>query len=274
MASHSIYGATGSMNLADDRRAHPQLQLAHQSMLLTGMGLPARGLRVQSCGSAVPHVGAGRLRRRTNPDHRVHGRGGEGRRVRGVPARLARGFDLLDFAWLVPVWWLAAVTMVYGNVVALSQRNIKRMLAYSSIVPGGLLLVAIAAGTSARISAFLFFLVAYTSSTIRRIRQSSAPSAGTDGETRLEINDLRRAVARRGPGMAAGMAVCMLALARVPFLRRHRDSSRRWYMIETAAKADTWVRHSCRKSMLARDIVLTGRDLGRLLSAGRVHRCS
>jgi len=48
--------------------------------------------------------------------------------------------------WHQIVWWLAVATMVVGNLVALAQRTVKRMLAYSSIAHAGYVLVAVAAG--------------------------------------------------------------------------------------------------------------------------------
>ena len=55
--------------------------------------------------------------------------------------------------------------MIVGNLVALAQKNIKRMLAYSSIAHAGYILVAIAIGTPAATSAFMFYLLAYTLAT-------------------------------------------------------------------------------------------------------------
>ena len=52
--------------------------------------------------------------------------------------------------------------MIVGNVVALQQKNIKRMLAYSSIVHSGYLLVAVLAATSLASMAFTFYVLAYT----------------------------------------------------------------------------------------------------------------
>lgn len=57
---------------------------------------------------------------------------------------------------------VAVVTMVVGNVLAISQANVKRMLAYSSIAHAGYVLVGLAAGTTAGYSAALFYLLAYT----------------------------------------------------------------------------------------------------------------
>ena len=59
------------------------------------------------------------------------------------------------------MWVIAVATMTVGNVVAISQTNIKRMLAYSSIAHAGYLLVAFVAGNDLGISGILFYLMAY-----------------------------------------------------------------------------------------------------------------
>lgn len=58
-------------------------------------------------------------------------------------------------------WFLAVITMTLGNILALRQDNVKRMLAYSSIAHAGYILVAFAVGSEESISAALFYLVAY-----------------------------------------------------------------------------------------------------------------
>jgi NADH-quinone oxidoreductase subunit N len=64
--------------------------------------------------------------------------------------------------WQGLVWWLALLTMIVPNLIALVQDNIKRLLAYSSIAHAGYLLVALVAANESGMAAFLFYLVAYT----------------------------------------------------------------------------------------------------------------
>ncbi|NGP87761.1 NADH-quinone oxidoreductase subunit N [Fodinibius halophilus] len=71
-----------------------------------------------------------------------------------IPAETAEWGELIEV--------IAILTMVLGNLIALVQDNIKRMLAYSSIAHAGYLLVGLAAGTTAGYSAVLFYLLAYT----------------------------------------------------------------------------------------------------------------
>jgi len=67
----------------------------------------------------------------------------------------------LHVYWEQLIWWLAALTMVIPNLIALVQDNVKRLLAYSSIAHAGYLLVALVAANESGIASFLFYLAAY-----------------------------------------------------------------------------------------------------------------
>ena len=67
--------------------------------------------------------------------------------------------------WHPALSGLAIATMIFGNAIGLAQKNLKRLLAYSSIGHAGYLLVAIAAGTFQGSSAMLFYLFIYTLAT-------------------------------------------------------------------------------------------------------------
>ena len=77
--------------------------------------------------------------------------------------------------WTDALIILAVITMVVGNVLALPQRNLKRMLAYSSIAHAGYLLLGLIAvggsGDTAGSSAILFYLAAYTAMNLGRLRR-------------------------------------------------------------------------------------------------------
>ena len=122
-------------------------------------------------------------------------------------------FQSVSDAWHGPVWWLAVVTMAVGNLVALSQKNIKRMLAYSSIAHAGYILVAIAIATPAASSAFMFYLLAYTLATFGAFGVIVALER--TGEGRLNIEDYS-GLWSVSPWLASAMAVFMLALLGFP----------------------------------------------------------
>ena len=208
-----VYGATGSTNLTTISDHIVQYQLGHQSMLLMGVGLLLVGFGFKV--AAVPfHMWAPDVYEGAPTPITAYMAAAVKAAAFAAFLRVWReSFDLLDFAWLVPLWWIAAATMVYGNVVALAQRNVKRMLAYSSIVHSGYLLVAIAAGTNSGSAAFLFYLLAYTLATFGAFAVVCAMSR--TGDRDLEISDYE-GLWRVRPGLAIGMAVCMLALLGFP----------------------------------------------------------
>jgi NADH-quinone oxidoreductase subunit N len=65
-------------------------------------------------------------------------------------------------SWMPAIWAITILTIVGGNFMALVQKNVKRMLAYSSIAHAGYLLIGIVAGGSLGVSAILFYLLSYT----------------------------------------------------------------------------------------------------------------
>jgi NADH-quinone oxidoreductase subunit N len=130
------------------------------------------------------------------------------------------GGDVLPFGvkgWSSAVVVAAAITMTLGNLAALRQDNIKRMLAYSSIAHAGTLLVGIAAmgvgvGTEAR-SAVVYYLVAYSVTTVGAFALISW--IGSRGDERNNIDDWS-GLAVDHPGAALAMTVCMLSLGGIP----------------------------------------------------------
>ncbi|MFI5213448.1 MAG: NADH-quinone oxidoreductase subunit N [Gemmatimonadales bacterium] len=115
--------------------------------------------------------------------------------------------------WARVVWWLAAVTMVAGNLLALAQRSLKRMLAYSSVAHAGYLLAALVAGSVAGAAAFLFYLLFYTLATIAAFAVLIAKGRG--GERDVTLDDLA-GLAETHPLLAGVMAISMLSLMGFP----------------------------------------------------------
>ncbi|HET7753141.1 MAG TPA: NADH-quinone oxidoreductase subunit N [Anaeromyxobacteraceae bacterium] len=119
---------------------------------------------------------------------------------------------------------LAILTMVFGNLLALTQRSVKRMLAYSSIAHAGYLLMGIwAAGvTESRelaLTGVLFYLAAYTATVIGAFAVvGTTERRGAPDEEPGDAWDLARfaGLSRRRPGLAFAMAVFLLSLAGIP----------------------------------------------------------
>lgn len=135
--------------------------------------------------------------------------------------------------WHVAVWYLAAATMIVGNVVAVQQRNVKRLLAYSSIAHAGFLLVAVAAQTPAGGAAILFYLVAYTLATIGAFAVVVALSDGSSSA--IDVSSYAGLFSVQ-PRMAMAMAVFMLALLGFP-LAGGMGFFAKWYVLQAALQA-------------------------------------
>jgi NADH-quinone oxidoreductase subunit N len=119
---------------------------------------------------------------------------------------------------------LAVLTMIFGNLLALPQRSVKRMLAYSSIAHAGYLLVgivsaAVAGARSVALAGVLFYLASYTASAIGAFAVVGALERRARGdEEPADAWDLARfaGLARRRPALAFAMTVFLLSLAGVP----------------------------------------------------------
>lgn len=119
----------------------------------------------------------------------------------------------LAMDWRALVALIAVLTMTLGNVAALLQSNIKRMLAYSSIAHAGYILVALVAMGAQGSSSALFYLLAYT---LTNLGAFGAVIALSDGaRERLEIGDYAGA-AQKQPFAAAALTICLLSLAGFP----------------------------------------------------------
>ncbi len=127
-------------------------------------------------------------------------------------------FPALSADWVPVVAVVSALTMTLGNVVAIAQSSIKRMLAYSSIAHAGYILMAAVAGGQGRLSEFaasaaLFYLMAYALMNLGAWAIVIAVEK-REGEGNL-IDDFAGLGATR-PGLALAMAVFMLSLTGLP----------------------------------------------------------
>src|SRR5581483_11429747 len=179
------YGATGStafVNIKNFLASHTH----STTLLLAGMGLLIVGFAFKV--SAIPFQA-------WTPDVYV-----------GAPAPVtafmsvgtkaaaliafARVFDVLfqplQPSWMPVIWAITILTIVGGNILALVQTNLKRLLAYSSIAHAGYLLIGIVAGGTIGIAAILFYLLCYTFLNLGAFGVSSALEAANAQANNLE----------------------------------------------------------------------------------------
>ena len=121
------------------------------------------------------------------------------------------------FGWVQTVVILSLLSMVVGNLVAIVQKNVKRMLAYSSVAHTGYLLVAIAAmgyaGQSGMAAPIVFYLFAYTFGTVGAFGVLSY--LGSKGESVETYEDLN-GIGKKYPWLGLSMIVFMLSSAGIP----------------------------------------------------------
>jgi NADH-quinone oxidoreductase subunit N len=122
-------------------------------------------------------------------------------------------FVTVKLDWTIIVWIMAALTMTVGNIIAIAQSDIKRMLAYSSIAHAGYVLVALVAGGETGISSALFYLLAYTFMNIGAFTVVIA--LGRKGEENTGLDDYS-GLGSRSPLLAILMTVFMFSLAGFP----------------------------------------------------------
>jgi NADH-quinone oxidoreductase subunit N len=203
-----VFGATGTTNLDRIGAAggHDVLLLVGFALLLVGLGFKISSVPFHMW---VPDVYDGA--------------------PTSVTALIATGSKIAAFAalirvlvtafrgaqpdWAMLLWGLAAVTMTVGNVVAIAQSNLKRMLAYSSIAHVGYMLVGLVAGGSLGTGAVLFYLLVYTFTTagafgvillLERVGDESVSLADYAG------------LAQRRPALAFALSLFLLSLVGVP----------------------------------------------------------
>ncbi|MGO8673446.1 MAG: NADH-quinone oxidoreductase subunit N [Capsulimonadaceae bacterium] len=127
--------------------------------------------------------------------------------------RIAATFLPVSHFFHAVLWVLAALTIVVGNVVAVQQTNIKRMLAYSSIAHAGYLLVGLMAQNPEGRSAILFYMLAYTFMNLGAF--GVLVFLARRGQELNNIDDLK-GLAQSQPIVAALMSIFMLSLAGLP----------------------------------------------------------
>ena len=207
-----LYGATGTTRLARLGEALAAPGAARDPLVLAGLALLLVGFGFKA--SAVPfHQWA--------PD--VY----EGAPT-GVAALIATGSKAAAFAgllrvlvamralqpdWLVLLWVLAVVTMTVGNVVALAQGNLKRMLAYSSIAHVGYMLVGVTAGLAPGAPAILFYLAVYSVATLGAF--GVVLLLEREGAEAVDLGAYA-GVAARYPVLALVLTVFLLSLVGMP----------------------------------------------------------
>jgi NADH-quinone oxidoreductase subunit N len=126
---------------------------------------------------------------------------------------LMEAFPSAISTWQPIVAGLALASMILGNLVALAQRSLKRLLAYSSVAHAGYLLVAVWPGSPVGAGSVLLYLFAYSLTSLAAFGLLAV--LGRGGERDVTLDDIAGLAASR-PGIAFALTVCMLSLLGFP----------------------------------------------------------
>ncbi len=208
-----LYGATGATGFAGIERAINVHGLGSDPLLLTGIALTVVGLGFKA--SIAPF-------HQWTPDV-YEGAPTPVTTFMAVATKVAafgaflRLFDvaLIDTAdvWAPALAVLAAITIIVGNVGALGQSSMKRMLAYSSVAQAGYILAGVVASTQLGASAVAFYLAVYLFMNLAAFAVVIARERETDYGDRIEA---LAGIGRTRPFLAWPMTLAMLGLAGIP----------------------------------------------------------
>jgi NADH-quinone oxidoreductase subunit N len=206
-----VYGATGTTNLSLIGAQLAGGELSIMAALGLGLLLIGFGFKV----AAVPfHMWAPDVYDGApTPVTAFMATGVKAAAFAALVRVLLEGFPTADVLWQPVIAGLAIASMIVGNLVALAQRSLKRMLAYSSIAHAGYLLVAVWPGSRLGAGAVLLYLAAYGLTTLASFGFLAA--LGRGGERNVTYDDIAGLAASR-PWVALGLGICMLSLLGFP----------------------------------------------------------
>ncbi len=209
-----VYGATGSTQfaqiasyLAGNVPANAGVLLAGIALLIVGLGFKVAAVPFHFW---TPDVYQGSPTPFTGFMAAVAKAAG----FAGLLRVLTQALGTQQADWRPIVWLLAVLTLGVGAVMAIAQKDLKRMLAYSSISQAGYVLLGVQAATAQGSSAALFYLFTYTFIVIGTFAVVDVVQG--KAEARSDLGAVR-GLARRNPLLGAAMLVLLLAQAGVPF---------------------------------------------------------
>lgn len=229
-----IYGATGSIDLRQIADFLSKEGAAKDPMLLLGSILIILGfgfkVAIVPFHSWVPDVYEG-------APTSVTAFFSAGPKVAGFAAFFRvflLSFEKMDYHWIKILWILAVLTMTVGNVLAIKQTNIKRMLAYSSIAHAGYILVALVSANSLGMASVLYYMFAYALMNIGAF--SIVIILGSKGEDNVELADYT-GLGFKHPLLAISMSIFMFSMAGIPPMAGFMG---KFYVFSAAIKSDLY----------------------------------
>jgi len=210
-----VFGVTGQTNLAEIGKAISKLAEGNQTALLFGMTLILAGLGFKVAAAPFQLWVADVYQGAPTP---ITAFLSVGSKAAGfiVLMRVIQPFlasPAIAAKLMMALGGMALLTLIYGNLAAMPQDNLKRLLGYSSIGHAGYLLVALACGAGAAASVTIsYYLAGYLLMTMLAFLVLVVVSNATGGDEIANFNGL----GQRSPILAFGMLMAMISLAGVP----------------------------------------------------------
>jgi NADH-quinone oxidoreductase subunit N len=206
------FGATGSTNITKIAAALPQSATPGFATLAVAMVLIGLGFKVSAAPFQVwtPDVYEGA----PSPVVALMSTGPKVAAFAVLLRILYGAYPLLHAHWLLLIWIMSALSMTVGNLGALRQHNVKRLLAYSSIAHAGYTLVAFTALSGEGIAAAMFYTAAYAAMNVGAFAIVS--HAGGFDDKLHSVADYR-GLAYRSPLLGGALAFFLLSLIGIPF---------------------------------------------------------
>jgi NADH-quinone oxidoreductase subunit N len=208
-----VYGATGELGFADIARATQQQHLSHDVLLVTGLAMILAGLAFKA--SAAPfHMWTPDVYQGA-PTPVTSFMSAATKTVALVLTLrlLVTAFPQESSLWTIAVAALVCASLAIGNLAALVQRNVKRILAYSSVSHAGFMLIGVAANNALGGRALLYYLVPYSASALGGFAVVAARERELGKQ--VELDDLSGMGWER-PVLGVGMWAFMLSAAGFP----------------------------------------------------------
>lgn len=206
-----LFAGTGSLDIP--RSLSARISTDNTALVLLGLGLIAAGVGFKV--SIVPfHLWTPDVYQGAPAPITAFLSTGSKAAVFAALLRFAIAMSDDLFAYLVPViWGLAAATMIVGNITALAQTHIKRLLAYSSIAQMGYVLMALLSVKQGGAPAVMFYLAAYAVMDLGAFGTVALLSAA---DSDLDAMESYRGLGYSRPWTSALLALCLFSLAGLP----------------------------------------------------------
>jgi NADH-quinone oxidoreductase subunit N len=205
-----VYGMTGTTALS----AIPQALAAGHPLMLLGMGLLLAGLGFKIAAFPFHMWAPDAYEAASTPFVAWLSVAPKAAGFVAIIRLYVEGVGTAALIWMPFIATLAAMTVITGNLMAIPQQNIKRMLAYSGIAHIGYMLIGLAAFSAAGVATILFYLVAYLFGNMGAFLVVEAV-ARSEESNRI---DAYQGLAQRSPLLALAMLVFLLSLGGIPFV--------------------------------------------------------